>query len=108
MESSETAIHRLTRKYYVIVLRRVYLAPLHTCGRGGSWAKLSCYELDFHLGLGRPEAVRRPQFAPFESLIYPMPRALDGEVAVAVCVRDEDMERLRADEAFAMYGRYIG
>jgi trichothecene 3-O-acetyltransferase len=73
-----------------------------------SWAKLDCYELDFNLGLGKPEAVRRPQFAPVESLIYLMPRTLDGEIAVAICLRDEDMERLRKDEEFAKYGRYVG
>jgi trichothecene 3-O-acetyltransferase len=73
-----------------------------------SWAKLNCYELDFNLGLGKPETVRRPQFDPVESLIYLMPRTLDGEIAVAICLRDEDMERLRADEEFTMYGKYIG
>lgn len=73
-----------------------------------SWAKLNCYDLDFNLGLGKPEAVRRPQFPPVESLIYFMPRALDGEIAVAICLRDEDMERLRADGEFAKYARYIG
>lgn len=73
-----------------------------------SWAKLDCYELDFNLGLGKPESVRRPQFEPVESLIYLMPRALDGEIAVGICLRDEDMERLKADEEFAKYGRYIG
>lgn len=73
-----------------------------------SWAKLDCYELDFNLGLGKPEAVRRPQFEPVESLIYLMPRTLDGEIAVAICLRDEDIERLRADEEFTKYGRYIG
>ena len=73
-----------------------------------SWAKLDCYELDFNLGLGKPEAVRRPQFEPVESLMYLMPRTLDGEIAVAICLRDEDMERLRADEEFTKYGRYIG
>jgi trichothecene 3-O-acetyltransferase len=73
-----------------------------------SWAKLDRYELDFNLGLGKPEAVRRPQFEPVESLIYLMPRTLDGEIAVATCLRDGDMERLRADEEFAKYGRYIG
>lgn len=73
-----------------------------------SWARLDCYELDFNLALGKPEAVRRPQFEPVESLIYLMPRTLDGDTAVAMCLRDEDMERLRADEEFAKYGRYIG
>jgi len=37
-----------------------------------------------------------------------MPRALDGEITIAICLRDEDMERLRADEEFAKYGRYTG
>jgi len=37
-----------------------------------------------------------------------MPRTLDGEIAVAICLRDEDMKRLGADEEFAKYGRYIG
>lgn len=73
-----------------------------------SWANLDCYRLDFNLRKGQPEAVRRPQFESVESLIYLMPRALDGEITVAICLRDEDMERLRADEEFAKYGRYTG
>lgn len=73
-----------------------------------SWAKVDCYGLDFNLGLGKPEAVRRPRFNPVESLIFLMPRTLDGEIAAAICLRDEDMERLRVDEEFNKYGRYIG
>lgn len=73
-----------------------------------SWAQLDCYELDFDLGLGKPEAVRRPRFDPVESLIYLMPRTPDGEIVVAICLRDEDMERLRADAEFVKYGSYIG
>ena len=72
-----------------------------------SWAKLDCYNLDFGLGLGKPESVRRPQFPPVESLLYLMPKALDGEIAVAVCLRDEDMERLKVDEEFMKYATYI-
>lgn len=73
-----------------------------------SWAKLNCYELDFGLGLDTPEAVRRPQFDPFESLMYLMPKAPDGEIVAAICLRDEDMERLRVDEGFTKYARFIG
>ena len=73
-----------------------------------SWVKTDCYQLDFNLGLGKPEAVRRPQFVPVEGLIYLMPKALDGEIAVAICLRDEDMERLRADQEFAKYCKYVG
>jgi hypothetical protein len=45
---------------------------------------------------------------PVESLVYFMPKALDGEIAVLVCLRNEDLERLRADKEFGMYAEYIG
>lgn len=73
-----------------------------------SWVKINCYELDFNLKLGKPEAVRRPRFDPFESLMYLMPKAPGGEIAAAICLRDEEMVRLRVDEEFAKYGTYIG
>jgi hypothetical protein len=74
-----------------------------------SWAKVNCYDLDFNLGLGKAEAVRRPQICvPVESLVYFMPKALDGEIAVLLCLRNEDLERLRADKEFGMYAEYIG
>jgi trichothecene 3-O-acetyltransferase len=68
-----------------------------------SWAKIDAYDLDFNLGLGLPNAVRRPRFVPVQSLVYFMPRARDGEIAVAMCLQEEDMERLKADEEFAKY-----
>lgn len=73
-----------------------------------SWANLDCHDLDFSLGLGKPEAVRRPQFEPCESLIYLMPKTLDGDIPVGVCLRDEDLEILKADSEFTKYGDYIG
>ncbi|KZF19908.1 hypothetical protein L228DRAFT_254146 [Xylona heveae TC161] len=72
-----------------------------------SWAKVDCYDLDFNFGLGQPEAVRRPQFTPVESLLYLLPRNPDGEIAVAVCLRDEDMQRLQADEELKKHARFI-
>ncbi|KAL0954694.1 hypothetical protein HGRIS_003643 [Hohenbuehelia grisea] len=72
-----------------------------------SWAKLDSYELDFNLGLGKPEAVRRPQFTPVESLMYLLPRTLDGEITLAICLREDDMERLKSDAAFTKYARCI-
>jgi len=73
-----------------------------------SWANLDCCRLDLNLRKGQPEAERRPRFEPVESLIHLMPRALDGEITIAICLRDEYMERLRADEEFAKNGGYIG
>ena len=73
-----------------------------------SWAKIRLYDLDFGLGLGAPESVRRPRFDPFESLMYIMPRAPNGELVVGICLRDEDMEALKKDAEFMRHGTYIG
>jgi trichothecene 3-O-acetyltransferase len=73
-----------------------------------SWAKYDAYELDFNLGLGKPEAVRRPRFPPFEGLFYLMPKRTDGEIAVALCLRLGDMERLKHDQEFMKHTHYIG
>ncbi|KAJ0303752.1 hypothetical protein COL516b_006189 [Colletotrichum fioriniae] len=73
-----------------------------------SWAKLDLYEHDFGLGLGKPESVRRPQFTPVESLGYLLPKAPDGSIALAICLREEDMERLKKDELWLKYSKYIG
>ncbi|EHK21981.1 uncharacterized protein TRIVIDRAFT_151414 [Trichoderma virens Gv29-8] len=73
-----------------------------------SWAKTDSYALEFNLGLGKPEAVRRPWFTPLQSFVYFMPRKDDGEIALAVCLREEDMERLKADRLFMTYARHDG
>lgn len=73
-----------------------------------SWAKVNLYDLDFNLGLGKPEVVRRPRFSPVESLMYIMPRSLNGDLAVALCLKDEDWERLNTDEDWKKYAVYIG
>lgn len=71
-----------------------------------SWAKQNSYSLDF--GFGLPESVRRPQFTPVESLMYILPRSLDGEIGLAICLRENDMEMLRQDKTMRHYATYIG
>ncbi|KAG0252232.1 hypothetical protein DFQ27_008217, partial [Actinomortierella ambigua] len=74
-----------------------------------SWVKLRCYHWDFHLGLGLPVAVRRPNWTPeIEGLLFLLPRTVEGDIAVGVCLREEDLERLKADPVFTRYGRFIG
>jgi trichothecene 3-O-acetyltransferase len=76
-----------------------------------SWAKFSdLYALDFGLGLGKPESIRRPQFTPdkSEGILYLLPRAPKGEIVVVMCLRNEDTERLMADREWTQFGRYIG
>jgi len=76
--------------------------------RLSSWAKENCYDLDF--GFGKPTAVRRPQFAEGsrEGLVYFLPKTLEGGIFVGVCLRNDDLEKLRRDEEFARFGSYVG
>ncbi|PSK46538.1 Isotrichodermin C-15 hydroxylase [Elsinoe australis] len=73
-----------------------------------SWSKVDWYDLSFGLCLGKPEAVRRPYFQCNEGIIYFMPRRKDGEIAVGICARKEDLDSLRTDKEWARYGRWIG
>lgn len=73
-----------------------------------SWAKEACHDFDFGGILGRAEAIRRPSFEGWEGLAYMMPRTLSGEIAVALCLRPEDLEALKRDREFARWGRYVG
>ena len=73
-----------------------------------SWAKLPCYNLDFNLGLGFPESVRRPRFDAFEGLMYLMPMDKRGGIDTAICLRDEDLDGLRGDREFGGYAEWIG
>jgi hypothetical protein len=73
-----------------------------------SWTKVPAYEWDFGLRLGSPVAVRRPGFVPVESLMYLMPRSREGSVAVAMCLREEDLQHLLRDEEWKRFARYIG
>ena len=73
-----------------------------------SWTKVPAYEWDFGLRLGSPVAVRRPGFVPVESLMYLMPRSREGSVAVAMCLREEDLQCLLRDDEWKRFARYIG
>jgi hypothetical protein len=73
-----------------------------------SWSKVQTSDLDFGLGLGRPKAVRRPRFKALEGLVFLMPKSLEEDVAAAICLREEDMNRLKTDAYFGKYAQYIG
>jgi hypothetical protein len=73
-----------------------------------SWVKLACYNLDFNLGLGFPESVRRPRYDVVEGLMYLMPMDRSGGIDAAICLRVEDLEGLRGDREFGQYAEWIG
>lgn len=71
------------------------------------WSKIRCYEYDFNLRLGKLEEVRRPSFPSFKCLVYLMSPSPSGELTAQICLRDEDWDRLKADEEFTVYAKYI-
>ncbi|OAA64713.1 Chloramphenicol acetyltransferase-like domain protein [Niveomyces insectorum RCEF 264] len=93
-------------------VRLSFVGPVDPAAGGlmlSSWTAVPGYALDFGLGLGPAEAVRRPAFVPaVESLGYLMPTAADGSVAAGLCLRDADVARMRADETFTALARFVG
>ena len=78
--------------------------------RLSSWAKEKLYDLDFGPCLRQPEAVRRPRFrnGAREGLVYLLPKGRDGGIVVGICLREEDMERLRTDKEVVRWSKWIG
>ncbi|RFU81185.1 trichothecene 3-o-acetyltransferase [Trichoderma arundinaceum] len=72
-----------------------------------SWTGLGLYQETFG-ALGKPLIAKREKFKPMESLIYLMPKTNTGDIDVALCLREEDIGRLKADETFMKYAKYIG
>ncbi|KAH7354603.1 transferase family-domain-containing protein [Pyrenochaeta sp. MPI-SDFR-AT-0127] len=72
-----------------------------------SWTKVAAYEWDFAFGLGPPVAVRRPCFIPVESLMYIMPKEPNRHLAVAMCLRDEDLDFLKQDTEWNKLATYL-
>ncbi|KAJ4413606.1 hypothetical protein N0V82_008428 [Gnomoniopsis sp. IMI 355080] len=73
-----------------------------------SWSALGVGLVEFGKTLGYPAFAKRPRFDPMESIIYLMPKTLEGHVDVACCLKDEDIKTLQNDADFEKYGRYIG
>lgn len=73
-----------------------------------SWANMRCYQFIFGLELGSPIAFRRPQQAPVPSLVFLLPRRQDGEIAVQMGARVDDINALRGDEEWLRATKYIG
>ena len=73
-----------------------------------SWASLPIYSCDFGPLLKRPEYVRRPAFEPSDGLVYIMPKTLEGHLDIAISLRNDDMKRLKEDEAWKSFAQFIG
>lgn len=73
-----------------------------------SGAGLEVYHVDFGPCLGFPECVRRSRWATAEGVIYLMPKTRDGDVDAAICLRNDDWEKLSRDKTWNEFGDYIG
>lgn len=84
-----------------------YLKPSHDV-MITSWAKMDCYSDTFNLGLGGPENVLRPRLPPIgEGWVNLMPKSEDRGILFGVCLKEADMNLLRADEQFGEYVQYL-
>ena len=73
-----------------------------------SWASLPIYTSDFGARLGKPEIVRRPTFAHLDGLAFIMPQNLEGDIDIAISLKEDDMERLKKDAVWMKYAILIG
>ncbi|KAL2167889.1 hypothetical protein VTG60DRAFT_676 [Thermothelomyces hinnuleus] len=58
--------------------------------------------------LGKPSLIRRPNFGPIKSELYVMPRTLDGDFDILLCLKEVDMVGLMEDAQWNEYADYIG
>lgn len=72
-----------------------------------SWSKVDTYNLEFGIGV-KPVKVRRPRFPPVPGLILFNAEELEGEISVAVSLKDDEMARLMRDEEWSQYATYVG
>ncbi|GIC87797.1 uncharacterized protein Aud_004188 [Aspergillus udagawae] len=72
-----------------------------------SFSKVDAYGVDFNMGLGQPEAVRLPLPPADPGIVYALPKRPDGQVVLAMCLEDRDIEALKNDRDFQQYGRFI-
>ena len=72
-----------------------------------SWAEQKSACLDYGV-LGTPDFVRRHRFTALEGLVYLMPRTRDGDIDVAICLRDTDFEGLKKNGVWACFAEYVG
>jgi hypothetical protein len=72
-----------------------------------SFSNVKAYALDFGLGLGMCEAVRLPLPPADPGIVYALPKRADGQVVLAMCLEDVDIEALKRDTEFVRYGRFI-
>lgn len=73
-----------------------------------SWAELKVCQVSFGPVFGFAVAARRPGAYLSPGLAYLLPKDHSGDMAAAVCLRDDEWEQLRNDDEFIRVAQYIG
>ncbi|TLS20832.1 uncharacterized protein PpBr36_10684 [Pyricularia pennisetigena] len=100
-----TMVHRLDDKS---VLANGARQDPHSGVIVSSYVNVKTGAMSFGHVLARPVATRRPMMAPWPSLLYLMPLDAKGDMAVAFCLAEDEIETLRRDDAFCRYANYVG
>ncbi|KAL8641419.1 MAG: hypothetical protein Q9228_001763 [Teloschistes exilis] len=72
-----------------------------------SWATLPVWQ-DFGQALGKPEFVRRPTGGPWRGVCYMMPKRPDGGIDLLINLSEQEMKRLRENEAVKAVAEFVG
>jgi trichothecene 3-O-acetyltransferase len=73
-----------------------------------SGAGLEVYHVDFGPTFGMPEWVRRPRWDSAEGVIYLMPKTREGDIDAAICLSEQDWDRMHRDMVWNEFAEYIG
>ncbi|KFX98704.1 hypothetical protein V490_02158 [Pseudogymnoascus sp. VKM F-3557] len=72
-----------------------------------SIAHSKLYSADFGI-IGKTEMIRRPHFIPKTTTVYLFPKTESGDIESLICVSEEDMKELKADEEWSDYAKVMG
>jgi hypothetical protein len=99
-----TLLHRATNKNEVNINATL---DLDVDVIFSSWANMRGYNFDFGLGVGKPTYFRRMDHLGVPSLGFLLPKRPDGENVLSICLRSDDIAKLRSDPVFTTYGRFL-
>ncbi len=71
-----------------------------------SIAQSNMYSVNFGI-LGKPELLRRPHFIPKTTTVILLPKTEGGDIDSLICLSEEDLKELKADQEWNAYAQTI-
>ncbi|KAL4919690.1 hypothetical protein BDW62DRAFT_199699 [Aspergillus aurantiobrunneus] len=72
-----------------------------------SFSKVNLHGLSFDFGLGTAEAVRLSLLPADPGIVYVLPKGPDGQLVLAMCLIDTEIDALKKDAEFCKYGKFV-